>query len=236
MAREIDRLSDDRATCSPADVAVFYRTNAQSRVFEEVFIRVGLPYKVVGGVRFYERKEVRDALAYLRPIANPDDTVSLRRILNTPRRGIGDRAEACVEALAARERISFGAGAAAGPTRRPGIAAAVGNAIRTSSRCSTELRAVAPATAPAGGGARGGAATAPATCASWRRATTRRTRAGWRTCGSWSAWPGSTPSGRGARRTGTPAPTLAGFLEQVSLVADADADARTPTATAAWSR
>ena len=70
----------------PPDVAVFYRTNAQSRVFEEVFIRVGMPYRVVGGVRFYERREVRDALAYLRVIANPDDLVSLRRILNTPRR------------------------------------------------------------------------------------------------------------------------------------------------------
>jgi DNA helicase-2/ATP-dependent DNA helicase PcrA len=88
-------------------VAVFYRTNAQSRVFEEVFIRVGLPYKVVGGVRFYERREVRDALAYLRVLANPEDTVSLRRIINVPKRGIGDRAEACLEALAQRERTSF---------------------------------------------------------------------------------------------------------------------------------
>ena len=86
--------SPTRATPRPGDVAVFYRTNAQSRVFEEVFIRVGLPYKVVGGVRFYERREVRDALAYLRMLANPDDTVSLRRILNVPKRGIGDRAEA----------------------------------------------------------------------------------------------------------------------------------------------
>ena len=76
-------------------------------MFEEVFIRVGLPYKVVGGVRFYERKEVRDALAYLRVLANPTDTVSLRRILNTPRRGIGDRAEACLEAFASRERVPF---------------------------------------------------------------------------------------------------------------------------------
>ena len=97
----------------PGDVAVFYRTNAQSRVFEEVFIRVGLPYKVVGGVRFYERKEVRDALAYLRVLANPEDTVSLRRILNVPKRGIGDRAEACIEALAQRERDHLRAGAAA---------------------------------------------------------------------------------------------------------------------------
>src|SRR6185295_4379350 len=112
----------------PADVAVFYRTNAMSRVFEEVFIRFGLPYKVVGGVRFYERKEVRDALAYLRAVANEDDTVSIRRVLNTPRRGIGERAEACVETLAARERISFGAALRlAGDA--PGISTRAANAI-----------------------------------------------------------------------------------------------------------
>ncbi|GGN57865.1 DNA helicase [Actinoplanes lobatus] len=107
VAREIDRLCDNHEV-RPGDVAVFYRTNAQSRVFEEVFIRVGLPYKVVGGVRFYERKEVRDALGYLRAIVNDDDTVSIRRVLNTPKRGIGDRAEACVEALSSRDRVSFG--------------------------------------------------------------------------------------------------------------------------------
>jgi DNA helicase-2/ATP-dependent DNA helicase PcrA len=106
VANEVDRLADS-GTASPGQVAVFYRTNAQSRVFEEVFIRVGLPYRVVGGVRFYERKEIRDALAYLRVLANPEDTVSLRRILNVPRRGIGDRAEACVEAWAQKERITF---------------------------------------------------------------------------------------------------------------------------------
>ena len=106
VAQTVDELGDDHGV-RPGDVAVFYRTNAQSRVFEEVFIRVGLPYKVVGGVRFYERKEVRDALAYLRVLANPTDTVSLRRILNTPRRGIGDRAEACLEAFASRERVPF---------------------------------------------------------------------------------------------------------------------------------
>ena len=106
VAEEIDKLTDDGAARA-GDVAVFYRTNAQSRVFEEVFIRVGMPYKVVGGVRFYERREVRDALAYLRTLVNPADQVSLRRILNTPKRGIGDRAEACVESYAARERITF---------------------------------------------------------------------------------------------------------------------------------
>ncbi len=106
VSEEIDKLTDAR-TARPGDVAVFYRTNAQSRVFEEVFIRVGMPYKVVGGVRFYERREVKDALAYLRILVNPDDEVSLRRILNVPKRGIGDRAEACVDALAQRERTSF---------------------------------------------------------------------------------------------------------------------------------
>ena len=106
IADEIDELTDD-SVVTPAEVAVFYRTNAQSRVFEEVFIRVGLPYRVVGGVRFYERKEVRDALAYLRAIANERDVVSLRRIVNEPKRGIGDRAEAALESFASRERISL---------------------------------------------------------------------------------------------------------------------------------
>ncbi|MFG2886360.1 DNA helicase PcrA [Streptomyces sp. NPDC048297] len=106
VADEIDRLTD-AGEAKAGDVAVFYRTNAQSRVFEEVFIRVGLPYKVVGGVRFYERKEVRDVLAYLRVLANPEDSVPLRRILNVPKRGIGDRAEAMIDALSQREKISF---------------------------------------------------------------------------------------------------------------------------------
>jgi DNA helicase II / ATP-dependent DNA helicase PcrA len=108
VANEVDRLTDE-GLAKPGDVAVFYRTNAQSRVFEELFIRVGLPYRVVGGVRFYERKEVKDALAYLRALANPDDSVSLRRVVNVPKRGIGERAEAMLDALAQRERISFGA-------------------------------------------------------------------------------------------------------------------------------
>ena len=106
IARQIDTLGDEHGV-KPKDVAVFYRTNAQSRAIEEVFVRVGLPYKVVGGTRFYERREVKDALAYLRVISNPTDTVNLRRILNVPKRGIGDRAVACVSQLAERERIPF---------------------------------------------------------------------------------------------------------------------------------
>ncbi|WP_405485985.1 DNA helicase PcrA [Nocardia sp. NBC_00511] len=106
VAREIDRLID-QGDYNYADVAVFYRTNNNSRALEEIFIRMGLPYKVVGGVRFYERKEVRDVVAYLRVLENPDDAVSLRRILNTPRRGIGDRAEACVAVHAEQRGIGF---------------------------------------------------------------------------------------------------------------------------------
>jgi ATP-dependent DNA helicase UvrD/PcrA len=108
VAGEIDRLVDSGAIRN-SDVAVFYRTNSQSRVFEDVFLWVGLPYKVVGGVRFYERREVRDALAYLRVLSNPEDTVSLRRILNVPKRGIGDKAEELVAGYAERERVSFAA-------------------------------------------------------------------------------------------------------------------------------
>ena len=106
VCEEIDQLTDN-ASARPGEVAVFYRTNAQSRVFEEIFIRLGMPYKVVGGVRFYERREVRDALAYLRMLVNPADEISLRRVLNTPKRGIGDRAVECVQSLADRDRTTF---------------------------------------------------------------------------------------------------------------------------------
>ena len=128
VARRIDDLSDEHGV-RPGDVAVFYRTNAQSRALEEVFVRVGLPYKVVGGTRFYERREVKDALAYLRVLSNPTDTVNLRRIINVPKRGIGDRAEACVAALADRERIPFVA-ALGRAEDAPGIATRSVTAIR----------------------------------------------------------------------------------------------------------
>lgn len=106
VASELDSLAD-RGLSNYGDTAVFYRTNAQSRAFEEVFVRIGLPYKVVGGVRFYERKEIKDAIAYLRAIVNPADEVSLRRILNVPKRGIGERAESALEAFASAHRITF---------------------------------------------------------------------------------------------------------------------------------
>ncbi|MCM8554913.1 DNA helicase PcrA [Streptomyces sp. STCH 565 A] len=140
VAEEIDRLTD-AGEAKAGDVAVFYRTNAQSRVFEEVFIRVGLPYKVVGGVRFYERKEVRDVLAYLRVLANPEDSVPMRRILNVPKRGIGDRAEAMIDALAQREKISFSQ-ALRRVDEAYGMAARSANAVKRFNTLMEDLRTV----------------------------------------------------------------------------------------------
>jgi len=104
---EIDRLADSGVEWG--DVAVFYRTNAQSRALEELLVRQGIPYRVVGGTRFYERREIKDALAYLQVISNPDDTVAARRVLNVPKRGIGAKAEEAIATHAAHYGISFGA-------------------------------------------------------------------------------------------------------------------------------
>ena len=106
VVSEIRRLRDSGES-KPGDTAIFYRTNAQSRIFEETFLRSAIPYKVVGGVRFYERKEVKDFLGYLRVLVNPEDEISLRRIINTPKRGIGDRALDIIDQHAASAGISF---------------------------------------------------------------------------------------------------------------------------------
>ena len=106
IADEIRQLQRD-GTSNPGDTAIFYRTNAQSRVFEEVFMRGALPYKVVGGLRFYERREVKDLLAYLRVLANLEDEISLRRIINVPKRGIGDTSLDYVDSFAHTQGISF---------------------------------------------------------------------------------------------------------------------------------
>jgi len=121
VAGEVTRLIDTEG-CRYAEIAVFYRTNAQSRVIEETLVQAGIPYRIVGGVRFYDRREVKDALAYLRCLVNPDDEVSWKRIVNTPRRGVGD---ASVEKVAAHAdaagltfRAALAAAAAAGVTGR----------------------------------------------------------------------------------------------------------------------
>lgn len=102
----IDDLMDNQ-NYRPADMAIFYRTNAQSRSIEERLIASGIPYRVVGGTRFYDRKEIKDALGYLRVLDNPDDDVNLRRILNEPKRGIGDRAEGTIAAHQTRAQSTF---------------------------------------------------------------------------------------------------------------------------------
>ncbi len=147
IAKEIDKLQDE-SDLRPGDVAIFYRTNAQSRAIEDILVRVGLPYRVVGGTRFYERKEIKDALAYLRALVNPDDDVNLRRILNEPKRGIGDRAEGVVAALAERERISFSA-AMARADEAPGIASRSLNAVNTFAKMMGDLAEIAATSTPA---------------------------------------------------------------------------------------
>lgn len=141
VAEEIDRLGDSDGV-RPGDVAVFYRANAQSRALEEVLIRVGLPYKVVGGTRFYERREIKDAVAYLRALANPDDDVNVRRILNVPKRGLGDRSEAMVAVYAERERISFGA-ALERLDEVPGLGTRAVTGLRAFATMMADLRALA---------------------------------------------------------------------------------------------
>jgi DNA helicase II / ATP-dependent DNA helicase PcrA len=106
IAGEVERLVEG-GEHAYGDTAVFYRTNAQSRVVEDVFMKAGIPYRVVGGVRFYERKEIKDVLAYLRALVNPQDAVSMRRIINTPKRGIGDQTVAALEGFAREEGITL---------------------------------------------------------------------------------------------------------------------------------
>ena len=86
-------------------MAVLYRTNAQSRVVEEAMMRLGVPYKVVGGTRFYDRREVKDAMAYLRAVVNPADEVSVKRVLNVPKRGVGDASVAKLDAVRRRRPV-----------------------------------------------------------------------------------------------------------------------------------
>lgn len=105
VAGEIERMV--KAGKQHKEFAVFYRTNAQSRVLEEIFLRYGVPYRIIGGLRFYERAEIKDIIAYLRVLSNPQDTVSLKRIINVPRRGLGDTTIAKVDAYSLKHNINF---------------------------------------------------------------------------------------------------------------------------------
>jgi len=145
VTSEILRLRSDEQL-SFGDVAVFYRTNAQSRVLEEALVRAGVPYKVIGGNRFYDRREIKDIQAYLRIVANPSDEVSVRRIVNLPRRGIGDTSVARLAAWAATEHVSF-----ADAVDRAGEAGVTGTALRGAGQLSSllgELREIAGRVTP----------------------------------------------------------------------------------------
>jgi DNA helicase-2/ATP-dependent DNA helicase PcrA len=106
ISREMSRLHDG-GDLRWSDMAVFYRTNAQSRVVEEQFLRAGIPYRVVGGTRFYDRREVKDAMAYLKAVVNPTDEVSVKRVLNVPKRGVGDQTVGRLDAFARAQGITF---------------------------------------------------------------------------------------------------------------------------------
>ena len=105
IGSEIEKLHDGGTSYD--DMAVFYRTNAQSRILEDMFLRAGVPYKIVGGTRFFDRAEVRDVMAYLKLVVNPDDDVAALRVVNTPRRGIGTTSINKIRELAADEGLSF---------------------------------------------------------------------------------------------------------------------------------
>ena len=147
IAKEIrDLVRDGRA--QPSDVAVMYRANAQSRAIEERFIRAEIPYVVVGGTRFYERREVKDMLAYLAAVVNEDDDIAMRRILNTPKRGIGDAAVESVERLRRANAVSFGA-ALRSLDEVSGLAARSKTAIEAFVQLMDDLRELARANGPA---------------------------------------------------------------------------------------
>ena len=153
VVREIHRLIDG-GEYRYGDVAVFYRTNAQSRVLEESLVRSGVPYRVFGGVKFYDRREIKDALAYLRALVNPDDEVSWKRIVNTPRRGVGDTSVAKIDAYATGAGIAFGAAA-----ERAALAGVSGKAlggIRDLLDLMAEVREIGTSGRRRGVGARGG--------------------------------------------------------------------------------
>ena len=130
------------------DVAVFYRTNAQSRVLEEHLVRMGVPYKVVGGTRFYDRREIKDALAYLRSVVNPQDEVSLKRVVNAPKRGVGDTSIAKLDLWARSHDRPFHE--ALREAESAGVSGKALSGIATFNDLLDELRAMLDADDPAG--------------------------------------------------------------------------------------
>ena len=219
VASTARQLHDDHAS-NWRDLAVLYRTNAQSRVVEEAMMRLGVPYKVVGGTRFYDRREVKDAMAYLRAVVNPADEVSVKRVLNVPKRGVGDASIAKLDALAAAEGIGF-----VDALRRADDAGVTGPArarhrvVRRPARrarrdASVDRRASGPATCCRR------RSSGPATWPSWRPRTPSSRPGGWRTSASSSARRASSPcsTSSSSRCRSSPTPTRSTDDDQVVLM------------------
>ncbi|MDR6939063.1 ATP-dependent helicase [Arcanobacterium hippocoleae] len=147
VVAEIDQLRKEGFKYG--EFAIFYRANAQSRAIEDLLMRAGIPYKVVGGTKFYDRKEIKDAIAYLQAVANPDDTISLRRIFNEPKRGLGAKAESEIALYAQRNGISFGA-ALAGAVKDDSEIVGISTRARNSLRDFVQLLATAREKSQAG--------------------------------------------------------------------------------------
>jgi DNA helicase II / ATP-dependent DNA helicase PcrA len=222
LASEVMRLRRDEGY-RWGDVAVFYRTNAQSRAIEEELVRQGVPYKVVGGARFYERREVKDMLAYLHAVANPEDEVSLKRVLNVPRRGVGDTSVGRLDAWATAKGMPFAE--ALSHAQEAGVTGKALTGIASFLALMNELRAMLAGDGSAGDGLAGDGERHPAGPAHLLEAVLDRT--GY--IEDLRAQPGTPLEIEGrvenveellgaAAEVGT----LADFLTEVSLVADTD--------------
>ena len=180
VAGEIERLGEEEGVAR-SDVAVFYRTNAMSRVLEDTLVRFELPYQVIGGTKFYERAEIKDAVAYLSLLVNPADQVSFARVVNSPRRGIGNTSQGRLASHANTTGLPIwevvetgrgGAGAGRAPRSRRS---------RRFHETMEGLRDAGRRTAPVADAAGGGAAARAATSKRWRRSGRSRPRGGSRT-------------------------------------------------------
>lgn len=222
VASEVASLHRQSAEGRPRyewrDMAVFYRTNAQSRAVEEELVRRDIPYKVVGGTRFYDRREVKDILAYLRAVVNPDDEVSYKRIVNVPKRGVGDTSVERLERWAAEHRTTFAE--AVSHAEEAGVAGKALSGLRRLDALMADLRAMA---APPAGGQQLSASPSPAGPADLLEAIFERS--GYH--GELISEESHEAAGRlenieeliGSARQ---AETVDAFLEEVSLVADSD--------------
>ena len=189
VVSEIERLVDEGG--SRDDIAVFYRTNAQSRVLEDALVRYGVAYQVIGGTRFYERAEIKDALAYLTLLVNPSDTVAFGRIVNSPRRGIGQTSQARLigHANTLGEPIWD---IAAAPERVPGLGAAAIKAVGRFMSVMERLRERAESQRWGWGSVCTSCSRRPATPSRWEPSARWSRRCAWRTSRSWWGWGAST--------------------------------------------